>query len=84
MSVEQKEFRNALGQFATGVAIVTATVDGNRLGATISSFNSVSLEPLFERERFSMITVFPERSTFLELASSFGENVSNLLEDTSR
>ena len=45
MSVDQKEFRNALGQFATGVAIVTATVDGNRLGATISSFNSVSLEP---------------------------------------
>lgn len=45
MSVEQKEFRNALGQFATGVAIVTASVEGARLGATISSFNSVSLDP---------------------------------------
>lgn len=45
MSVEQKEFRNALGQFATGVAIVTASVEGVRLGATISSFNSVSLDP---------------------------------------
>ena len=45
MSIEQKEFRNALGQFATGVAIVTASVDGNRIGATISSFNSVSLDP---------------------------------------
>jgi flavin reductase (DIM6/NTAB) family NADH-FMN oxidoreductase RutF len=42
---DQREFRNALGQFATGVAIVTASVDGVRLGATISSFNSVSLDP---------------------------------------
>lgn len=45
MLIEKREFRNALGQFATGVAIVTAQVDGNRIGATISSFNSVSLDP---------------------------------------
>ena len=45
MSIDLREFRNVLGQFATGIAIVTTTVDGNRLGATISSFNSVSLDP---------------------------------------
>lgn len=45
MSFDQRELRNALGQFATGVAIVTASVAGNRLGSTISSFNSVSLDP---------------------------------------
>ena len=45
MVVDQRAFRDALGKFATGVAIVTADVDGIRLGATISSFNSVSLEP---------------------------------------
>lgn len=45
MAFDGREFRNALGRFATGVAIVTAEVDGNRLGATISSFNSVSIEP---------------------------------------
>jgi len=40
------EFRNALGQFATGVTIVTTT-DGeaNPVGVTASSFNSVSLDP---------------------------------------
>lgn len=40
------EFRNALGQFATGVTIVT-TIDseGQPVGVTASSFNSVSLEP---------------------------------------
>jgi len=45
MVTDQREFRNALGQFATGVAIVTAAADDVRLGATISSFNSVSLDP---------------------------------------
>jgi len=45
MVVDQREFRNALGHFATGVAIVTANVNGNRMGSTISSFNSVSLTP---------------------------------------
>lgn len=45
MAIDQREFRNVLGQFATGIAIVTATVDGVRIGSTISSFNSVSLDP---------------------------------------
>ncbi|MGB0907320.1 MAG: flavin reductase [Maricaulaceae bacterium] len=39
-------FRNALGQFATGVTIVTtAEEDGTPVGVTASSFNSVSLDP---------------------------------------
>lgn len=42
-----KEFRNALGQFATGVAVVTALDnDGNKVGMTANSFSSVSLEPM--------------------------------------
>lgn len=43
--LDTRAFRNALGRFATGVAIISAEVDGNKLGATVSSFNSVSLEP---------------------------------------
>ncbi len=40
------KFRNALGQFATGVTIVTTIdADGKPVGVTASSFNSVSLEP---------------------------------------
>ena len=38
-------FRQALGQFPTGVCVVTCTADGERLGMTMSSFNSVSLDP---------------------------------------
>lgn len=45
-SFDAKAFRQALGQFATGVAIITAEgVDGNAIGMTMSSFNSVSLDP---------------------------------------
>ncbi len=41
-----KQFRNALGQFATGVTVVTAA-DGDTgfVGTTASSFNSVSVDP---------------------------------------
>ena len=40
------EFRRALGQFATGVTVVTACdADGQPVGLTVSSFNSVSLQP---------------------------------------
>lgn len=44
--MDTKAFRNALGQFATGVTIVTARgASGEFVGATVSSFNSVSLDP---------------------------------------
>ena len=40
------EFRTALGMFATGVTIVTARApDGQWVGLTANSFNSVSLSP---------------------------------------
>jgi flavin reductase (DIM6/NTAB) family NADH-FMN oxidoreductase RutF len=45
---DQREYRNALGQFATGVTIVTARAkDGRRIGLTVNSFTSVSLDPPF-------------------------------------
>lgn len=40
------QFRNALGQFATGVTVVTTKDKNNEpVGVTASSFNSVSLNP---------------------------------------
>ena len=53
----QRAFRSALGQFPTGVCVVTArAADGEDLGMTISSFNSLSLDPplvLFSIDRRS-------------------------------
>ncbi|WP_433256554.1 flavin reductase family protein [Streptosporangium sp. CA-135522] len=41
-----RSLRDALGQFATGVAVVTtAAPDGARAGVTVNSFTSVSLDP---------------------------------------
>lgn len=41
-----REFRDALGCFATGVAVITTVSKGNRpVGITVNSFASVSLEP---------------------------------------
>lgn len=45
-SFSSQEFRAALGMFATGVTIVTArAADGQVIGLTANSFNSVSLAP---------------------------------------
>ncbi|EJW13547.1 Nitrilotriacetate monooxygenase component B [Rhodovulum sp. PH10] len=43
---DQIRFREALGRFPTGVAVVTAcAADGEPIGMTINSFSSVSLDP---------------------------------------
>ncbi|MFT3929698.1 MAG: flavin reductase family protein [Spongiibacteraceae bacterium] len=44
--IDIQQFRNALGNFATGVCIVTVAPEaGVPIGMTINSFSSVSLEP---------------------------------------
>src|SRR5262249_1944897 len=44
--LDTRRFRDALGQFPTGVTIITTVTAGrDRLGMTISSFNSLSLDP---------------------------------------
>ncbi len=43
---DRRELRRALGQFATGVTVVTARAgDGHRIGVTANSFTSLSLDP---------------------------------------
>lgn len=45
-SLDPHALRRALGNFATGITIVTAqTPEGDRIGLTVNSFNSVSLDP---------------------------------------
>lgn len=41
----QRELRDAMGCFATGVTVVTTMTDLGPLGMTVSSFASVSLDP---------------------------------------
>jgi 3-hydroxy-9,10-secoandrosta-1,3,5(10)-triene-9,17-dione monooxygenase reductase component len=43
--LDERSLRDAFGRFATGVAFVTADVDGTPLGLIVSSFAAVSLQP---------------------------------------
>ncbi|MFT4768155.1 MAG: flavin reductase (DIM6/NTAB) family NADH-FMN oxidoreductase RutF [Glaciecola sp.] len=46
MTIDARELRDALGQFATGVCLVTVTdEDGVAHALTVNSFSSVSLDP---------------------------------------
>lgn len=79
-------FRSALGRFATGVTVITteSQADATPVGLTISSFNSVSLEPplvlwtlsrsassLAHFERCERYVVHVLAATQLELAKRF-------------
>jgi flavin reductase (DIM6/NTAB) family NADH-FMN oxidoreductase RutF len=46
VQIDPMKFRRALGNFATGVTIMTAqNAEGEKVGVTANSFNSVSLDP---------------------------------------
>ena len=45
MAIDPRDFRNALGQFATGIVIVTCRGGEGDVGMTINSFAAVSLAP---------------------------------------
>ena len=68
-AIDPRDFRNALGTFATGVTIITAmAADGKPYGVTCNSFASVSLNPplvLWSLGMFSQgLTHLPERQPF--------------------
>ncbi|MBR9843574.1 MAG: flavin reductase family protein [Rhodobacteraceae bacterium] len=41
----QRDYRNALSQFATGITVITAPTPSGGIGMTANSFASVSLDP---------------------------------------
>ena len=71
--LDRRDFRHALGQFATGVTVVTArTADGRRVGVTVNSFTSVSLDPPLVL--WSLSRQAPSLADFTH-AAYFGVNV---------
>lgn len=43
--IDPRKFRNVLGQFCTGLTVVTSMTDGAPTGFTCQSFSSLSLDP---------------------------------------
>src|SRR5258708_1286666 len=45
MTIEKDFFRQVMGQFSTGISVVTTRSDEGLAGLTVNSFTSVSLDP---------------------------------------
>ena len=68
-------YRSALGKFATGVCVVTGVRDGKKLGMTINSFSSVSLDP-----SLVLWSLKKDAATY-DLFSSLDDYVINVLSE---
>jgi flavin reductase (DIM6/NTAB) family NADH-FMN oxidoreductase RutF len=81
--LDPRAFRQALGQFATGVAVITAeAADGSAIGMTMSSFNSVSVDPpliLFsiDRKSFSLTAMTEAKGYAVNILGRDQEHLSN-------
>ncbi len=91
-----KEFRRALGQFPTGVTIITtADKNGELVGVTANSFNSVSMEPalvlwsvaktarsaeIFEQTEYFSVNILGKNQT--ELSNKFAKSGSDKFDNT--
>ncbi|PSO16068.1 flavin reductase family protein [Bradyrhizobium sp. MOS003] len=72
-SIDPRDFRNALGTYATGVTIITAAApDGKPYGLTCNSFASVSLNPPLV---LWSLVVYSSSLTIFQNASHFTVNV---------
>ena len=70
---DPRALRNVLGQFATGVTVITTCGDqGQPLGLAVNSFASVSLEPA--EILWSIVSKAPSRSAF-ETHGAFAVNI---------
>ncbi|MBL8045768.1 MAG: hydroxymethylglutaryl-CoA lyase [Anaerolineales bacterium] len=75
MPVSPQAFKQALAQWASGVTVVTTVFNGQRLGLTVSSFSSVSLNP-------PLISVCLDKKlytcTAIEQSGAFAVNVLDM------
>jgi flavin reductase (DIM6/NTAB) family NADH-FMN oxidoreductase RutF len=83
LSLDVAEFRRALGHFATGVAVVTTLEQtGAPVGLTLSSFNTVSLDPplvLFsvDRKARSLVHLLEAEGFAINILHCGQEQISN-------
>ena len=84
MSFDSREFRNAMGTFATGVCVITANPEGYEpFGMTVNSFASLSLDPallLWNLQNNSeCIPAFEKATKFaVNILASDQQDLSNL------
>ncbi|WP_028782148.1 flavin reductase family protein [Thalassobacillus devorans] len=74
--MDDRQFRFAMGQFATGVNVITTEADGNIHGMTANAFMSVSLNP-----KLVVISVGEQASMLEKIRKSKKYAVSILSQD---
>lgn len=71
--IDATRFRQVLGQYPTGVSVVTSTSDGRPVGMTVGTFTSVSLDP-------PLVAFLPQKtSTTWPLIAESGRFCVNVL-----
>src|SRR5690625_4442830 len=74
--MDERKFRKAMSQFATGVTVVTMEDGSDILGMTANAFMSVSLEP-----KLIAVSVGEQASMFEKMKETSHFGVSILKED---
>ncbi|HZH58658.1 MAG TPA: flavin reductase family protein [Metabacillus sp.] len=73
--MDDRTFRNAMGKFATGVTVITTSVDGEPHGMTANAFMSVSLSP-----KLVLISI-GEKARMNELINKSGKFAVSILSE---
>jgi flavin reductase (DIM6/NTAB) family NADH-FMN oxidoreductase RutF len=89
MSVDATEYRRVVGNFATGVAVVTTGSGEDAHGVTVNSFTSVSLDPTLllvclDRSSRSRATIIETGVFNINVLSDGQEHVSRLFASRDR
>lgn len=71
--LDVRTYRDALGQFATGIAVVTTSHEGVLHAMTVNSFTSVSLDPLL------VLVCVERRARFYDAIVDAGQWVVSVL-----
>ncbi|MGG3919996.1 flavin reductase family protein [Parageobacillus thermoglucosidasius] len=73
--MDDRTFRNAMGKFATGVTVITSSLNGQVRGMTANAFMSVSLNP-----KLVLISV-GEKAKMNSVIQQTGKFAVNILSD---
>jgi flavin reductase (DIM6/NTAB) family NADH-FMN oxidoreductase RutF len=72
MSIEKDFFRQVMGQFTTGVTVVTTRSKDGLAGLTVNSFTSVSLEPALV---LICVDLYSTALPFIRASGNFAVNI---------
>ena len=89
MAFDDREFRDTLGRFATGVTVVTTGEQPNFVGMTAQSFSSLSLDPplvlVCVDKNASMLPLLKETAAFtVNVLADSDADVSNFFASSKR